>query len=104
MKGDFWERRNSPAEVLGPLPQGSGQAVQCWWPWLDWTGQTGRPCRAGPVLSPALSPEHRGSEVLWNFWGFNKCVFTNVSLGENIFLLFLCVASLGLAVEVQPIV
>ena len=42
--------------------------------------------------------------MLWNFLCFNKCVFINVSLGENIFLLFLCVASLGLSVEVKPIV
>ena len=33
---------------------------------------------------------------------FNKCVFANVSLGENIFLLFLCVTSLGLSGEVKP--
>lgn len=42
--------------------------------------------------------------MLWNFLCFNKCVFANVSSGENIFLLFLCVASLGLAGEVKPIV
>lgn len=62
--------------------------------WADWEALEGRP-RAQPSTS--------GSKVLLNFWGFNKCVFTNVFLGENNFLLFLCVASLGLAVEVQPI-
>lgn len=40
----------------------------------------------------------------WNFLCFNKCGFTNVSSGENIFLLFLRVASLGLSVEAKPIV
>lgn len=40
--------------------------------------------------------------MLHNVLCFNKCVFANVSLGENIFLLFLCVVSLGLFGEAQP--
>lgn len=116
-----WEK-SSPAEVLVFFPQlpGTGQTGLCWLCWLcvGWVGwQTGLPSSStwahGRAPPPRLAwaqwsarhfPEHQGSSVLWNFLCFNKCGFTNVSLGENIFLLFLCVASLGLSVEVKPIV
>lgn len=54
------------------------------------------------AVSPALSRASALLSVMEFFLCFNKCVFANVSLGENIFLLFLCVTSLGLSGEVKP--
>ena len=64
-----------------------GPSVPCW---LTCSGQ---PCAFQSI----------GSLKCYGiFLCFNKCVFANVSLGENIFLLFLCVTSLGLSGEVKP--
>lgn len=101
-KADLCEHKSNPAAVPGPFP---------WLPGADPAGlgcvgslgvcgvESQLSCGSlpGHTLAPALLfPGHRVSEVLQNFLCFNKCVFTNVSLGENIFLLFLWVASLGL--------
>lgn len=60
-----------------------------------WLTHSGQPC---------AFQSSRSLKCYGIFLCFNKCVFTNVSSGENIFLSFFCVASLGLSVEVKPIV